>query len=280
MAINTLDQYIAANKQRIGIMKSSTATVVAGVAFSMFDRAGNPGPGVLAGTTTTSAILQTDLVTGYPSIDAATGITSYLSKVEFGNSVASRLRIVDVIAKSGAYSYATGTTTLLSYPDITARCPDFSTTTNPYGYRNEIWIEVSTAFVTGTSWQVYCTYTNAEGVSGRTTQTSIAQAAAGLTVNKLFQLALKSGDSGVRSIQSVTAINNSTLMTAGAFNVLLVRQIWTSGRVKTANDGDIHDMLKVGLPPIYPDSALALWVQADSTSTGAPEVFLELAYNT
>jgi hypothetical protein len=280
MAIATLNDYIAANKQRIGWMKTSAATVVAAVPFSMIDRAGNPGAGVLAGTTTASAILQTDLMAGYPYIDAATGVNSYLSKVEFGNTVLSRLRIVDTIAKSGPFGFATGTTAITSYPSITGRCPDFTTTTNPYGYRNEIWIEVTTTFVTGTSWQVYCTYTNQAGTTSQTTITSIAQAAAGLTVNKLFQLALKPSDSGVRAIQSVTAVNNATIMTAGAFNVLLVRELWTSGRVPIANGCDIHDMLKTGLPIVYPDSALTIWPQADSTSTGTPELFFELAYNT
>jgi hypothetical protein len=278
MAITSLDGYIAANKQRIGWFKPTSQTVVASIPFSLFDRVGNPGAGVLAGTTTASAILQTDLISGYPSIDAATGVNSYLSKVEFGNTVTSRLRIVDVIAKSGPYSYATGTTAITSYPSITGRCPDFTTTTSAYGYRNEIWIEVSTAFVTGTSWQVQCTYTNAEGTTARTTIISAAQAAAGLTYGKLFQLALQSGDSGVRSIQSVIVTNNATIMTAGAFNVLLVRELWTSGRVPVANGGDIHDMLKTGMPIVYPDSALTVWPQADSTGSGSPELFFELAY--
>ena len=91
-------------------------------------------------------------------------------------------------------------------------------------------------------------------------------------------MSLASGDTGVQAIQSVIATNNATIMTAGAFNVLLVREIWTSGRVRLANDGDIHDMLKTGLPIVYPDSALTIWVAADSTGSGSPELFFELAY--
>jgi hypothetical protein len=44
----------------------------------------------------------------------------------------------------------------------------------------------------------------------------------------------------------------------------------------TANDGDIHDMLKTGLPVIYNDSALIIQVQADSTASGVPEVAFEI----
>ena len=276
MAINTLDQYIASYKQRIGWYKPTSQTVVASIPFSLFDKVGNPGGGTLAGTTTASAILQTDTVAGYPPIDVATGVNSYLSKVEFGNSVACRMRIVDVIAKSGPYGYATGTTAITSYPSITARCSDY-TSGSVYGNRNEIWVEVSSAFVTGTSWQVQCTYTNQNGTTSHSTIISAAQAAAALTLNKLFQLPLQSGDDGVQSIQSVIVTNNATIMTGGAFNVLLVRELWTSGRVRLANDGDIHDMLKTGMPIVYPDSALTVWVAADSTGSGSPELFFELS---
>jgi hypothetical protein len=275
MAITTLDGYIAANKQRVGWFKPTTFTVVAGIPFSLFDKIGNPGAGVLAGTTTASAILQTDLIAGYPSIDAATGVNCYLSKVEFGNIVASRLRIVDVIAKSGAYSYATGTTSITSYPSITARCPDFTTTTSAYGYRNEIWVECTAAFTSATAWQVQVTYANQNGVTA-TSVISAAQAAASLTANKLFQISLAAGDSGVQKLYSVIVTNVGAA--AGGFNLLLVRELWTSGRIKIANDGDIHDMLKTGLPIVYPDSAITVWLQADSTASGAPEVFYELAY--
>ena len=278
MAITSMDTYVASQKQRVGWYKSASITTVANIPFSLFDQAGNPGSGTLAGTTVASAILQDDTVAGYPFIQFTTG-GSYLTKVEFGSPVACRMRIVDIIAKSGAYGFATGTTTLTSYPSITGRCPDFSTTTNPYGTRNEIWIEVVTAFVTGTAWQVQCTYTNQSGTTSRSTIISAAQAAAALTKNKLFQLALQSGDTGIQSIQSVIVTNGGTAMTSGSFNVLLVRELWTSGRVKYVNDGDIHDMLKTGAPLVYNTAALTVWVQTDSTASSTPELFFEIANN-
>lgn len=276
MPIATLDQYIAAAKQRIGYIKTAAVTTVANIPFTMIDKAGNPGAGTLAGTTTATAILQTDALVGYPIIDFLTGQT-YLSKVEFGSSVAGRFRIVDVITKGGAYSYATGTTTITSYPDISSRCPDYTTAGAAWGARNEIWVVCTAAFTSATAWQVQVTYTNQAGATGRTTIISAAQAAAALTVNKMFQLALQSGDTGVRSIQSVTVTNVGAA--AGGFNLCIIREIWTSGRVPIANFGDIHDMLKTGLPIVYNDSALEVIVQTDSTSTGTPELFFELANN-
>jgi hypothetical protein len=274
-AVTSLDTYIASAKQRIGINKVSRTTTTL-TTFSVFDLAGNPGAGSLPGTVTTSGILQTDVTTGFPIIDFTSGTTN-LSKVEFGSSVATRLRIYDMIVKSGAYSYAAGTTSLTGYPVITGRCPDYTGGTT-FGSRNEIWIEVSTAFVTGTSWQVQVTYWNQNGSADgtRTSIISVAQAAAALTLGKMFQLSLQAGDTGVQKILSVVVTNGGTLMTAGAFSVVLMRSLWTSGRVNVANGGDIHDLLKTGLPVVYNTSALYLIVQADGTASGVPDVFIEL----
>jgi hypothetical protein len=197
--------------------------------------------------------------------------TGYLSKVEFANTVTSRLALFDMVYKAGAYSYAAGTTALTSQPNILGRSPD------GYGGSYEFWLEVSTAFSTGTAWQVQLTYTNSAGQTGRSTVITAALAAASLTQGKLLPLALQSGDSGVQRLESVIVTNGGTAMTAGAFNILVLRPLWTQGRIMVANMGDIHDLLKTGMPIVYPDSALYLMVTADSTSTGLPELTLEIA---
>lgn len=271
-----MDQYISALKQRIPIVKTASRTTVAAIPFSVFDLAGNPGSGTLAGTSTSAGVVPTDATAGFPGILFSSGV-GYLSKVEFGSSVASRLHIFDMLWKAGAYSYAAGTTTLSAQPAISGRCPDYPGSGTVFGDGNEIWVEVSTAFVTGTAWQVQVTYTNSDGVAGRSTVISAAQAASALTLGKMFQLALQAGDNGVQQINSVIVTNGGTAMTAGAFNVLIMRPLWTSGRVKLANDGDVHDMLRTGLPIVYQDSALYLVVQADSTASGLPELVLEIA---
>jgi hypothetical protein len=281
MPIVSLDNYIAASRQRVRICKTASRTVVSTVNFSVFDIAGTPGAGVLAGTNTVNGgIVPTDATAGCPIIDFTSG-TSYLSKVEYGSSVACRLSIFDMIVKMGAIAYTASTTTPTAdtQPTITQRCPDYPGSGTVFGARNEIWIEVSTAFVTGTAWQVQVTYKNQAGTAGRTTIISAAQAAAALTLGKMFQLALQAGDTGVQRIESVIVTNGGTAMTAGAFNVLILRPIYTSMRCMIANDGDVHDMLKTGLPVIYNDSALIMTVQADSTASGIPELAFELANN-
>ena len=276
MSITTLDGYIAAVKQRVEWVKTSARTTVASIPFSMFDLAGQPGAGALAGTATGTAtpILQTPSVAGggFPAITFSSGV-GYLSRVEFNNSVLSRLAIFDCLSKSN-YGYSAGTTTITTPLDASSRLPDYSAPNGGYGC--EIWIEVTTAFVTGTAWQVQVTYKNQNGNTA-TSIISAAQAAAGLTLGKMFQMALASGDSGVQALLSVIVTNGGTAMTAGAFNVLIMRPLWTSGRVNVANQGDIHDMLKTGLPQVYNTSALFVQVIADSTSTGTPEINMEIA---
>lgn len=270
MAITTLDGWVAAAKQGISWVKTAARTTVATGWFSLFDLAGNPGAGVLAGTSTAAGVVPTDATVGCPSISFSTG-TGYLSQVDFGNSVACRMKMFDMLFKAGAYAFTAGTTTLAAQPSFSSRVPggtDFTDT--------QIWVEVSTAFVTGTAWQVNVTYTNQAGTAARTATILPAQAAAGLTLGRMYQLGLQSGDTGVQKIESVIVTNGGTAMTAGAVNVLVLRPIW-SGRVKIANDGDVHGLDKTAMPVVYADSALIFAIAADSTSSGIPELEFVIA---
>jgi hypothetical protein len=271
MAITTIDGLIAAASQRVSIFKLASRTSVAAVNFSVFDQVGNPSAGVLAGTSTAAGIVPTSSTAGCPSINSFGGATGYINKIEFGSTVACRLALFDMVFKAGAYAFTAGTTTLSAQPSYSGRMLGGTDFTN-----TEIWIEVTTAFVTGTAWQVTVTYTNQSGTAGRSTVISAAQAAAGLTLGKMFQLPLQAGDTGVQKIESVIATNGGTAMTAGNFNVLVLRRLWSQGRVRVANDGGIHNTFDTGLPQIFDTSALILAVSADSTATGLPEVICEI----
>lgn len=272
MAISTFDGFIGSSKQYLSMMKTASRTAVAANWFSVFDLAGNPGSGTLAGTSTAAGVVPTDATAGTPSIDAFGGsAVGYLAQVDFGSSVACRIKMFDMLFKAGAYAYNdTTAVTLSSQPSYSGRLP------NTNYNDTQIWLEVTTAFATGTAWQVTVNYTNQAGTTGRSTVISAAAAAAALTKGKMLQLALQAGDTGVEKIESVTATNGGTAMTAGNFNILVLRPLW-SGRVKIANDGDVHDLTKTGMPVLYADSALILAVCPDSTATGIPELELVIA---
>lgn len=272
MAIVTLNDWIGSTKQRLFLHKVATRTVVANVWFSMFDIAGNPGAGTIAGTSTAAGVVPTDATEGCPLINFSSG-NGYISSVSFGCSVATRLMLADMLFKAGEFSYAAGTTSLSTQPSYSSRVPggtDYSGT--------QIWLEVSTAFTTGNNWKVEVTYTDQDNNAGATTgaQPSTALAAAGLTKGKMLQLPLASGDTGVRKIESVIVTNGATAMTAGGFNILVLRPLWY-GRVPIANGGDIHGIDRTGLPEVFPDSALVAMVAADSTSSGLPELAVTIA---
>lgn len=262
MPITSGDTYIAAAKQRINWAKTASRTAVATFPTSVFDLAGNPGAGVLAGASVAAGVVPTDATPGCPVLNAfGGGATGYLSKVEFGSSVAGWIDIYDMLWKGGAYAF-NAAQTLTAQPSYAGRLPgtDYK--------RTEIWVEQVTA---GTGIQnVNVTYTNQDGVAGRVTGATAFSAAP--ILGRMMQLPLQAGDSGVQKIENVVG----TIATVGTFNVLVLRPIW-SGRIQIANGGDKDDMFKTGLPEIFADSALFAIITPDSTATGIPAITFEIA---
>jgi hypothetical protein len=264
MAIASVNDWIASAKQYLSLAKTASRVSVATAWFGVLDLAGNPGAGVLAGTSTAAGVVPTDTTAGAPTINAF-GATAkgYLAQVDFGNSVACRMKLFDLLFKAGAYAF-NAAQALAAQPAYSSRVPggtDFTDT--------QIWIEFVTAS-TGVQ-SVAVTYTNQAGVAAKTTGTVVTVAG---TVGRMLQLPLAAGDTGVQKIESVTG----SVATAGTFNVLVLRPLW-SGRVRMANDGDVHDLFKTGMPELYADSALLLAVNADGTATGVPELELVIANN-
>lgn len=262
MAITTLDQYLAAPSQRVGVIKNASVTSVALMSTQVLQAAGNPGAGTLAGTNTANGLVPTDADAGFPVINAFVGgATGYLSNVTFGSTVPCRITLYDCLFKAGAYAF-NAAVTLASQPSYSTRVIGGTDFTN-----TEIWIEAVTGFTGNQS--IAVTYTNQAGTTARTTGT-IATGVAPI-VGRMLQLPLQTGDTGVQKIESVT----STVSTVGTFNVLVLRRLW-SGRVIAANSGDVHDFLKTGMPEIFATSALMPIVQPDSTATGLFEVVCEI----
>lgn len=262
MTIASLNDYIASAKQKVPMTKTAARTTVAAAVFSVFELAGQPGAGTLAGTSVTNGVVPTDVTAGYPVLNAFAGAAKgYLSKVQFANSVASRLGLYDRLFLAGAFPF-NAAQTLTAQPSYAARLPN----TDYKGL--EIWVETVTAFTGNPT--ITVTYTNESGVTGRTTG-AVATGAA-LTLGRCVQLPLQAGDCGVQKIESVTC----TVATVGTFNVMVLRPLW-EGRVPVAGGGDTADMLSTGLPEVFADSALYLLVSADSTSSGVPYIQPEIA---
>lgn len=259
MTITTHDQFVGAAKQYLSIAKTATRTTVAAQWFSIFDLAGNPGAGTLAGTSTTTGTVPTDATAGTPIINAfGVGAVGYLTQVDFGANVACRIKIFDLLWKGGAYAFNANTTgnTPTSFSSRVPGGTDFTDT--------QLWLEQVTA---GTGVQnVNVTYTNQAGTAGRSTGTV---ATAANIVGRMWQLPLAAGDTGVQGVTGVVG----SVATAGTFNILVMRPLW-SGRVAIANAGDVHDYARTGMPVVYADSALIAAVATDGTTS--PILDLEL----
>ena len=270
MAIDTLDKYIGASKFRLTWMKTGTRTLVAAMPYTVFDIAGSPGGGTIEIGNTANGIVPTDAIAGYPVIPTFSSNLGYLSRVEFGSSVACCFDLYDRVFGAGAYTYVEQTNTLSSQPSFSGRIPSGS-------YSGlQAWMEVTTAFVTGTAWTMHLTYTDQNGNTGAVAPDLATMAAAALPKGRMYQLPFAAGDSGIQKIESVVVTNGATAMTAGQFNVMILRPLWF-GRVMTANGGDVHDLLRTGFPQIYENSALYVILYADGTAVGLPDMTFQIA---
>jgi hypothetical protein len=262
VAISSIDDYLAAVRTNVPFNKTSVTTSVAFNWFSVFDLIGAPGSGTSAGLALTANGSQpTDATAGFPAItDFGVGATGYLSRVEFYNTVACRISLYDRIFTAGSFNFnANQACTPVS---IASRVPNLDYT------GLELWYEQAAAG-TGIP-SVNITYTNESGTTGRSTGTVVLPAA--MIARRMFQLPLQAGDSGIQGPTQITA----TVATVGTFNLHILRPLW-QGRVPFANTGDIHDMLRTGMPQVYQDSALFPIINADSTSTGLPDLVFEIA---
>jgi hypothetical protein len=254
MAINSRDDYIAAAKYHLIWQKTGSRTVVAGIPFSVFDQAGNPGAGTLAVGNTANGIVPTDAISGYPTLPAAT-VIPYLSTVVFRSSVAGWIDLYDCLFSAGAYAF-NADVTLASQPSYAGRVPG--------GLYSglELWIEAVTSFTGNLSAQV--NYLDQDGIAG---DTGVYATGAALIVGRMAMLPFATGDTG---IQQITRVRGS-VASAGTFNVHVMHWLW-GGRVNGSNQGDEDSLLKTGMPRIYDTSALRAVITADSTATGLPSI--------
>lgn len=267
MAITSGDGYIAAAKQFARVTKTQTATTVAAQWHTLLDRNGTPGAGSLSVGNTANGLVPTDATSGFPAINTISN-TGYLTRVNFSNSVACRMHLYDRLFHAGSVSMTTlATTTLTSQPSFSSRIPggtDYTST--------EIWLEINTA-VSATATTISVSYTNDSGTSGRTTGASASLS--GFITGRLINMPLQAGDKGVQRIDSVTV--GGTVATTGTFNVIIARPLATSMRVPVAGFGDILGLDRTGMPQVWDTSALWPIIAPDSTSSGAPDMLIELA---
>lgn len=272
MAITTGDGYIAAAKQLIPYTKTATTTTVANNRSTVRGAAGNPGAATLPFTAAASnGEVPTDASSGMPRInDFGGGATGYLSRVFWNNSVVGRVELWDVLWGGNIPTGASGfgslqTLTASSPPSYLARVPGGA------GHGLRIFVEITTT-MSASATTVTCTYTNSGGTGSRTTASS--GSLSGFISGRWVELALQAGDTGVNQIDTI--IIGGATNAAGVANVLVCRPLWSSG-TRVANSGSYDGIDMTGMPVVYDTSALVVTTVADSTSSGLPDLLIEIA---
>ena len=262
MAITTLDGIVNGlgnAAQGLIINKASISTQLAGGFTSLWRATGTPAQGAIPAT----AAVCTKALTGAVGFNnPSTGICSYLARMMMlsGNS-ATDVQLHDRLAHMGGMS---GIVTTAQTAEV-----DVSASSNNMGLRRgdanysyvQWWLEWYTA--TGaTAVTATVSYTNAAGVSGKTTTVSVA---ASVAASRMLPI-LGAGGEFIQSIQNVTL--SATTGIAGSFGVTATRTLCGLS-CTLANSSIIGDWAMSGFPRVHDDACLMLVMIPGSTTSGS-----------
>lgn len=268
MAITTRDGLIAAiaAAELTNFSKVSTTTV-AGFYYTLWRTAGRPGTGATLPTASGRTLSRTSA--GALPIPAPSG-QSYLGAFAARAGTAGTLILCDRLVETGSLSMAVITAQTVNSVTVPARAAAADDV--------ELWLEVHTLGGTTASATVTASYTNQDGVSGRTATLVGGIPATGTPVQRSYQMTLQAGDSGVYTggpgVQSVT-LGTST-GTAGVLGVTLRRSL-IAGMIPLANLGFTFGYPECDLAMIGDDAALELMWLPTTTSTGIVNGYVSIA---
>lgn len=269
----TLDKLIGAYKQTIPMVKTNGVSTTAGLPSTLIDRAGFPAAGALNPNQTANGVVPVDTDAGYPVIDNASGSNKiYLSRVTIAASVAMSIDLYDVLFLAGQTTIPTsGTTTvaLTSRPSFSGRVPFLADGVTRDWSRVELFLYSSVAW-SNHAHTASIDYVDQGGASGNTGNNSTQNFA----INRMLRMPLAAGDTGV---QEITGYNlNGIASASGAVVAMAARRL---GSFRTQGGlSSLYGPDYTGLPEVFGTSAILMVCRADSTSSGIPDVVIELAH--
>lgn len=259
MSIATLDAALAGMRPPVAFAKAVTATLVAGRPASLWSLAGAPGAGGFD-TTLNGVILSSSAgqVAGQLShTDPGSG-NSYLARLSAAATQPGKLLLLDRLWHNGGITItSTGAQTITS-PTLPAR--DNAASTNGDGVL--LGLEVSAATGAGTP-TITVGYTNQAGTASRA-GSNIDATLASSAIGAFYRIGLQAGDTGVRSIQSLTL---SGTWTSGTINLVAYRLL-AELDLAGAFIGNAIDALTSGFP-LIPNGAVPFLVFIPSTTTAS-----------
>lgn len=259
MAITSLDGALAGMQPIVGWAKGATGTMSAGRPWSMWSLGGNPGAGsfdsTLNGVTLSSTSSQ---VAGQlRHVNPGSG-NAYLAGFSAISTQAGLLMLCDRIWHNGGFTITSTSAQNITSPTWPAR--DNSGSTNGDGVILGMEISSTVGAATPT---ITVAYTNQDGTGSRSATNSFA-AASGAAACSFFPIGLQAGDTGVRSVQSVT-LNASWV--SGTMNLVAYRVLATVPLSGTYVPNGV-DSLTGGFSRIY-DGAVPFLIFIPSTTTNS-----------
>lgn len=212
----------------IPFMKTSTASDVAGCWYCTSKDAGYPGawapgtPGINGRVTDGTTAADYGCI---PIPNASTG-GNYLTALEMAASVVHTNDFFDVLWVNSGLVVTTTTAQAITTPTLPAR--DINGTTDGEGCTIALLVTTVLANAAANA-GITVSYTNSKGTAGKTaTLSAIAgsQLPQSAVVGTIIWFQLAAGDTGVRSIQSITL---TTTLVSGAISLMICRDISTIG---------------------------------------------------
>ena len=242
------------------LFKVGTAIEAAGQYYCFAKDAGAPGawspgtPGINGRNTdgTTAADLGC-ITVGNPSSGAW-----YIRDFNIAASQVGQFILADVLWVNTGLVVTTTTAQAITQPTLPLR--DNLGTSNGFGVGAGILVTTATTNAAAIA-NITLSYTNSEGVAGKTATISSYPATAVIGTFVPFQLA--QGDIGIRSIQSITL---GTTLTAGAISLIAFNFLATVP-VTVANIGSIAFQRKLDLKLNDGHCLLPFWLASNTTAT-------------
>ena len=258
--ITTMDQLVAA----LGVSQDQklffpSATNVAG-GWVNLNQAVTSSFGIMAVPTAFGsggqAYNRTSQSTGFPKFtNPAGGNAQYVGRVGLTMATAGTIHLYDLVYAASGFSGASAAAqSIVGFPSLPSRVAG--------GEGLELWIGCSAA-IGATAHNVTVQYTNSQGTAGRNTVSTAGIAS--MPANRMYQVPLQSGDTGVASVQSLTLSASSG--TAGNLWVMLLDRI-ASIACPMPNVGVSADFASLALPVIGAEACPLLAHQATATSSG------------
>jgi len=264
MAIANMDQLVAAmtaaSAQNIAWNKSSQIAEAAGTFCDFSQTHGQPGFMATPDAASSGGTSYTGSAAGGLPFNApAVGQTTYLLSFTATSNVPGNLYLTDRLWACRGLSVTLGATTNI------VGMTDISRYSSGVGAEIWYWCIAGAAFTAGT---MTVSYTNSDGVSGRSCTITIGTSSATpLTTSQCFVGSLQAGDKGVRSIQSVTNTSCSFGGTGANHGLFVAKRLLTVP-IAGYSVGASVDGISTGLQEIDTNACLNFIVLASGVQTG------------